>query len=107
MSSDVLARLGATIKARRAADAQASYTKKLLDDGVERCAKKFGEEAFETVIAALREGEQELANESADLLYHLLVLLESRSVPFDDVLAVLEARVGTSGIAEKASRLPS
>lgn len=107
MSNDVLARLSATIKARRSAGADTSYTKQLLDAGPRKCAKKFGEEAVETVIAALDEGDDALASEAADVLYHLLVLLESRSVPFEDVLTVLEGRVGTSGIEEKSSRAKS
>lgn len=104
MSDDVLLRLAATIRERRNADAGSSYTKQLLDAGPERCGKKLGEEAVETVIAGVSQGEAALCSEAADLLYHLLVLLESRHVAVGDVLAVLESRIGTSGIAEKASR---
>ncbi len=104
MSHEVLQQLSATIKARRLAQADTSYTKQLLDAGFEKCAKKLGEEAVETVIAGVCQGERELANEAADLLYHLLVLLESRNVPFEHVLEILEKRVGTSGLEEKASR---
>lgn len=107
MSDEVLKRLAATITARRAATGEASYTRQLLDAGVERCAKKFGEEAIETVIAATRQGSDELKAEAADLLYHLLVLLECRQVPLADVLAVLDARSGTSGLTEKAQRAAS
>jgi phosphoribosyl-ATP pyrophosphohydrolase len=104
MSEDILARLAATIAARRTAPADSSYTRQLLDAGPAKCAKKLGEEAVETVIAALGESGQALASEAADLMYHLLVLLESRGVPLDDVLGVLEARMGQSGLAEKAAR---
>ena len=72
--------------------------------GTERCAKKFGEEAVEAVIAAMGDERAALKAEAADVLYHLLVLLESRDVAFDDVFAVLEGRMGTSGLEEKAAR---
>ena len=105
MSNDVLERLAATIRARRTATASgSSYTRQLLDAGPAGCAKKFGEEAIETVIAATSESEDKLKEEVADLLYHLLVLLESRSVSLEDVLSVLERRSGTSGLEEKSSR---
>lgn len=102
--SDVLLQLAATIKARRDAAADSSYTRQLLDAGPARCAKKLGEEAVETVIAAVGESDDALKAEAADLLYHLLVLLESRGVALSDVLAVLDKRVGTSGLKEKAER---
>lgn len=104
MSRDVLAELAATITRRRAENAGKSYTRQLLDAGPQRCAKKFAEEAAELTIAAVSQGDAELKAEAADVLYHLLVLLESRSVPLVDVLAVLDARTGMSGLAEKASR---
>ena len=107
MSSDSLLALAATIKARRIAAADGSYTRQLLDAGVERCAKKFGEEAVETVIAATSQSKDALAGEAADLLYHLLVLLECREVVLSDVFAKLEGRSGTSGLAEKAARDPA
>ena len=100
----VLARLAATIRARRSAAADASYTRQLLDGGAPRCAKKLGEEAVEVVIASLREDDAALKGEAADLLYHLLVLLEVRDVAIEDVLATLEKRMGLSGLDEKASR---
>ena len=103
MSNDILERLAATIRARRTASGS-SYTRQLLDAGPAGCAKKFGEEAIETVIAATSESEDKLKEEAADLLYHLLVLLESRSVSLEDVLSVLERRSGTSGLEEKSSR---
>ena len=104
MSDDVLTSLAATIRARRADTAGKSYTRQLLDGGAKRCAKKLGEEATETIIAALSEDDAALRNEAADLLYHLLVLLEARGVGIDDVLDVLAGRMGTSGHAEKAAR---
>jgi phosphoribosyl-ATP pyrophosphohydrolase len=104
MPDDVLHRLATTIRARRTAAASKSYTRELLDAGPEHCAKKLGEEATETVIAALSQDARALTREAADLLYHLLVLLESRNVPLGDVMAELERRMGTSGLAEKAAR---
>lgn len=107
MTDDVLLRLAATIRARRADSAEKSYTRQLLDAGPGRCAKKFGEEAVEAVIAATSQSDAELKAEAADVLYHLLVLLESRSIALTDVLSVLEGRMGTSGLAEKAARSKS
>ena len=93
------------IVARRAeADAADSYTRSLLDHGVARCAKKFGEEATEAVIAALAEDDAALTGEAADVLYHLLVLLRARNVPLQAVMAELERRTARSGHAEKAAR---
>ena len=103
-AATVLDRLAATIKARRTAAADTSYTRQLLDAGVPKCAKKLGEEAVEVVIASLSENDEALKGEAADLVYHLLVLLEARGLAIDDVLATLERRMGTSGVAEKASR---
>jgi len=105
MTDDVLQRLAATIRSRRGDDAAKSYTRQLLDAGAERCAQKLGEEATETVIAAIGSDGRALTREAADLVYHLLVLLECRQVPLRDVLAELEQRMGTSGLAEKAARL--
>ena len=96
--------LVATIDARAASGGDASYTKKLLDKGAEHCAKKLGEEAVETVIAAIGNNREHLVAESADLIYHLLVLLKSRGVPFEDVEAALAQRTSMSGLEEKASR---
>jgi phosphoribosyl-ATP pyrophosphohydrolase len=104
MTGDVLQRLAAAIRARRDGEAANSYTKELLDAGYERCAKKLGEEAVETVIAALGTDTRALTSEAADLVYHLLVLLEARHVAWSAVLAELETRMGTSGLAEKAAR---
>jgi phosphoribosyl-ATP pyrophosphohydrolase len=104
MTDDVLARLAALIRARRLALSDTSYTRQLLDGGAPKCAKKLGEEAVELAIAAISEDNRRVANEAADVLYHLLVLLEARGVSFDDVLRVLDGRMGTSGLAEKSSR---
>ena len=101
--ADAVARLAATIEARKGADAQASYTAQLLADPA-RAAKKLGEEAVETVIAAVQGDPAALAAESADLIYHWLVVLAAAGVSLDEVAARLEAREGTSGLAEKAAR---
>ncbi len=106
MSEDTLARLAATISTRRSAIASSSYTKALLDKGPAACAKKLGEEAVETVIAGVSESDEKLCAEAADLVYHLLVLLEARNVPFGAVLNELDRRTSQSGHAEKASRKP-
>ena len=103
-SETILPALAATIRARREATIETSYTRQLLDGGPERCARKLGEEAVETVIAAVGENREALKREAADLLYHLLVLLEARDVRLDAVLHELSDRAGTSGLAEKAAR---
>src|SRR5258705_7689279 len=102
--SHVLDQLFATIAARKGADPTQSYTAKLLAAGVEKCAKKFGEEATEAVIAAIQKDKTELAKESADVLYHLLVLWAASGVTPEDVYAVLKTREAQSGLEEKASR---
>jgi phosphoribosyl-ATP pyrophosphohydrolase len=99
-----LERLAATIEARRGADPQSSWTARLLADGPERAARKFGEEAVEAVVAALSGSGSDLTAEAADVLYHLLVMLASRNVPLADVMEELARREGRSGIEEKASR---
>jgi phosphoribosyl-ATP pyrophosphohydrolase len=99
-----LDRLFATIAARQDADPTSSYTAKLLAQGVEKCAKKFGEEAVEAVIAAVQKDKTELAKESADVLYHLAVLWAASGLKPQDVYAVLESREGQSGLDEKAAR---
>lgn len=99
-----LSRLAATIAARKGADADTSWTAKLLAKGPEKCAEKFGEEAVEAIIEAVKGDREKLTAEAADVLYHLLVMLAARDVTLDQVLAELERREGTSGIAEKASR---
>ena len=104
MADDVLLRLAETIKARKSAAADKSYTRQLLDGGVERCAKKLGEEAVEPVIAAMGSNKEALKGEAADLLYHLLVVLECRAVSITEVLDILQQRTKISGLAEKAGR---
>lgn len=102
--TDTLARLEQTILARRGTDAAASYTASLFAKGTPKIAQKVGEEAVETVIAAFSDDRAALAGEAADLLFHLTVLLADRGVPLAEVMAVLDARQGTSGHAEKAAR---
>jgi phosphoribosyl-ATP pyrophosphohydrolase len=102
--SDILTRLQATIASRVGADAASSYTAKLLAGGPPLAAKKFGEEAIETALAAVMSDPDAIAAESADLIYHWLVLLTATGVSLDAVAEKLEAREGTSGIAEKAAR---
>jgi len=99
-----LTRLAATIAARKGADPETSWTAKLLAKGPEKCAEKFGEEAVEAIIEAVKGDRAKLTAEAADVLYHLLVMLAARDVTLDQVLAELERREGTSGIAEKAAR---
>ena len=101
----VLSRLEATIAARKAeGDTSASHTAQLLAKGRLKCAQKFGEEAVEAIIAASTGDRDELISESADTLFHMLVMLSASDVSLKDVLAELERREGTSGVAEKASR---
>src|SRR5580704_352719 len=101
--ADVLERLAAVIESRRGGDPAQSWSAKLLADPA-LAAKKLGEEAIETVLAAAADDKDALAAESADLIYHWLVVLAASGVSLDDVAAKLEAREGTSGIEEKASR---
>ena len=96
--------LAAIVETRAHADAGASYTRALLDKGVAQCARKFGEEATEAVIAAVAQDDSALVGEAADVLYHLLVVLKARDIPLDRVMAELERRTAQSGHAEKASR---
>ncbi|MGI9424182.1 MAG: phosphoribosyl-ATP diphosphatase [Hyphomicrobiaceae bacterium] len=104
MRDDVLLKLSKIIRERRSASSDTSYTRQLLDAGWQRCAQKLGEEAIETVLAAASDDTAHLQEESADLLYHLLVLLAARDVEISEVLAILDARMGVSGLEEKASR---
>ena len=99
-----LDRLAATIAARKGADPETSWTAKLLSQGPERCAAKFGEEAVEAIVEVVRGDRDRLTAEAADVLYHLLVMLASRELTLADVLAELERREARSGIAEKAAR---
>jgi phosphoribosyl-ATP pyrophosphohydrolase len=99
-----LERLAATIAARVGADPQTSWTAKLLSRGPEKCAEKFGEEAVEAIIEAVRGDRDRLTSEAADVVYHLLVMLAARGVTLADLLAELERREGVSGLAERAAR---
>ena len=96
--------LFATIEARKGADPDTSWTARLLAKGPEKCAEKFGEEAVEAIIEAVKGDTAGLTGEAADVLYHLLVMLAVRDVALSDVMAELARRQGTSGIAEKAAR---
>ena len=96
--------LAATIAARKTADPDSSWTAKLLAKGPEKCAEKFGEEAVEAIIEAVKGDRARLTAEAADVVFHLLVMLAARDVTLADVEAELDRRAGTSGLAEKASR---
>ena len=102
--TNALTRLATTIAARKGADPESSWTAKLLAKGPEKCAEKFGEEAVEAIIEAVKGDKAKLTAEAADVLYHLLVMLAARDVTLDDVLDELDKRAGTSGLAEKAAR---
>jgi phosphoribosyl-ATP pyrophosphohydrolase len=101
---DTLQRLESTIAQRRSASPDESYVAKLLAHGTPVIARKLGEESTEAVVAALSGTREELVGEAADLLFHLMVLLAAKDVPLADVLAELDRREGTSGLAEKAAR---
>jgi phosphoribosyl-ATP pyrophosphohydrolase len=104
MTAFTLQDLAARVQERARSPADVSYTRKLLEKGLGHCAKKFGEEAVETVIAALSEDRDRLIAETADLLYHTLVLLEARGIKLTEVEAALAARATQSGLQEKAAR---
>ena len=104
MSKFTLADLEQRINDRASAPAELSYTRKLLDKGLSHCAKKFGEEAVEAVIAVTAEDRDRVIGEAADVLYHLLVMLHARGVSLGEVEALLETRTKKSGLEEKASR---
>lgn len=104
MTAFTLSDLAAIVAARAAAPASESYTAKLLADGPARAAKKFGEEAVEAVIAAVAQDRANLTAEAADVLYHLMVVLQGAEIPLSDVMAELERRTVQSGLAEKAAR---
>ena len=99
-----LQRLAATIEARKGADPETSWTAKLLAKGPEKAAQKFGEEAVEAIVEAVKGNREKLVAEAADALYHLLVMCAARDVTLADIEAELERRESRSGIAEKASR---
>ncbi|MFM9977321.1 MAG: phosphoribosyl-ATP diphosphatase [Sphingomonadaceae bacterium] len=102
--SDILNALQSTIRERHSADPARSYVAKLQAGGVSNIARKLGEEAVETIIAALSADDAALTSEAADLVFHLLVLLDGRDIAFADVEAELVRREGVSGLTEKASR---
>jgi phosphoribosyl-ATP pyrophosphohydrolase len=104
MSKFTIADLERRISDRATATTEHSYTRQLLDKGVAQCAKKFGEEAVEAVLAAVSEDRERVIAESADVFYHLLVMLKSRGVTLDEVEALLETRSKKSGLEEKAAR---
>lgn len=104
MAQDPIDQLEATIHARKGADPATSYTAKLFARGRKKIAQKVGEEAVETVIAAIAGDKAGLTKEAADLLFHLAVLLADAGLSFDDVFAELDAREGVSGLTEKAAR---
>ena len=107
MSNDVLSRLAAIIKDRRNARPEDSHTRRLLDGAPIKPAKKLGEEAVEVTIAALAQDDNALILESADLLYHFLVVLESRGIMLDDVLAELERRMSATALEQKKRKTAS
>ena len=98
--------LFASIEARATADPETSWTAKLLAKGPEKCAGKFGEEAIEAIIEAVKDDKTQLTSEAADVLFHLLVMLKSRDVALSDVMDELARRQGQSGLSEKAARDP-
>ncbi len=99
-----LENLNETIISRAGEDPQQSYTAALLAEGLNKCAQKLGEEAVETIIAAVEGDKKATISETADLLYHLLVLLKAADIPLEHVMAELEQRTARSGLEEKASR---
>ena len=101
---DVVGRLAATIESRKGADPGSSWTAKLLAKGPEKAAQKFGEEAVEAIVEAVKGDREKLVAEAADALYHLLVMCAARDVTLAEIEAELERREGRSGLAEKASR---
>jgi phosphoribosyl-ATP pyrophosphohydrolase len=107
MSNDVLSRLAATIKARRTARPEDSHTRRLLDEAPLKPAKKVGEEAVEVAIAALAQDKKALVAETADLVYHLLVLLESREVTLEEVYSELERRMGATELSQQRRKAAS
>lgn len=102
--TDILARLEQLIADRQRGDPETSYVARLLASGPEKIARKFGEEAVETIVAALSQNDEALIGEAADTIFHLLILLAQRNIPFEAVLAELARREGVSGIEEKAGR---
>lgn len=102
--ASVLTRLARQIEKRKGADEKKSYTAKLFARGPAKCAEKFGEEAIEAIIACTKNDKKNLTEECADVLFHMLVMMQSRGVSLEDVYDELERREGKSGIVEKAER---
>jgi phosphoribosyl-ATP pyrophosphohydrolase len=102
--ANTLTRLETIIRSRNGGDGGKSYVAKLTGKGRKKVAQKFGEEAIETIVAALAEDDDALVGEAADTLFHLLILLAERDIPFSHVLAELDRREGISGLDEKAAR---
>lgn len=102
--TEVLRRLSETIAARKGADAGSSYVARCLANGPEKCAEKFGEEAVEAIIEAVRNDREKLIAEAADVTFHMLIMLASRDISLAEVCVELERREGVSGLTEKASR---
>lgn len=105
MNDNILQKLLDTVEERKASDPSKSYVASLFAGGSEKIGRKVTEEATEVLVAALVEGEKELINESADLLFHLMVLLSHKNIDISEVLKVLEERMGISGLDEKAARI--
>ena len=103
----ILEEIYRVISARKDSDPETSYTARLFAKGIKKIAQKLGEEAVETVVAAVGESDKHVVSESADLLYHLLVLWSARGVTPDEVWAELDRRFGTSGLAVKEARKKS
>ncbi len=104
MTEMTLEKLEEVVAARASASPDESWTAKLLAKGPEKCAEKFGEEAIEAIIEAVKGDREKLASEAADVLFHFLVMLRARELPLSEVMAELQRRQGQSGIAEKAAR---
>jgi phosphoribosyl-ATP pyrophosphohydrolase len=102
--TEVLGKLADTVASRRSESPDQSYTARLISAGIEKCAKKFGEEAVELALATMTPDKSHITSEAADVLYHLVVLLEAANVPVAHVMAELEKREGIGGLAEKAQR---
>ncbi len=101
----ILERLDLTIQGKKTESPNKSHTAKLLKKGTEKCAEKFGEEAIELIVASVKKKKKEIIGEAADTLYHMLVLLRSKNISINQVLAELASREGISGIEEKRQRI--
>ena len=104
--NDVLQELNNVIKSKKDQPTDKSYTASLLKSGLNTCAEKFGEEAIELIVAAVNKDTENFNNEAADVLFHLLVLIESKESSIDTILDILKGRMGTSGHLEKENRTP-